>query len=175
MRDYDPTTGRYIQADPLGLVDGASVYNYVRSNPARYVDPRGELTLVGGAIAGGAIGGPIGAIGGAALGGAIGYFGGKGAMQLLDMFREWRERKGDWRVNVRCHVKIFDDSQCEKCPSTVGGWANGKTFAEAFSGAQMDANENLGAIGARGCHPRHCQPVACYLKGKRVACPKSGR
>ena len=26
MRDYDPTTGRYIQADPLGLVDGASVY-----------------------------------------------------------------------------------------------------------------------------------------------------
>ena len=28
MRDYDPTLGRYIQADPLGLVDGASVYNY---------------------------------------------------------------------------------------------------------------------------------------------------
>lgn len=26
MRDYDPTTGRYIQAGPLGLVDGASVY-----------------------------------------------------------------------------------------------------------------------------------------------------
>ncbi|MBN8631584.1 MAG: RHS repeat-associated core domain-containing protein [Rhodobacterales bacterium] len=23
MRDYDPTTGRYLQADPLGLVDGA--------------------------------------------------------------------------------------------------------------------------------------------------------
>ena len=22
MRDYDPTTGRYLQADPLGLVDG---------------------------------------------------------------------------------------------------------------------------------------------------------
>ena len=28
MRDYDPTTGRYLQADPLGLVDGASVYGY---------------------------------------------------------------------------------------------------------------------------------------------------
>ncbi|NQW14481.1 MAG: hypothetical protein HQ479_09500 [Rhodobacter sp.] len=26
MRDYDPTTGRYIEADPLGLVDGPSVY-----------------------------------------------------------------------------------------------------------------------------------------------------
>ena len=43
MRDYDPTTGRYIQADPLGLIDGASVYGYARQNPGRYVDPRGEF------------------------------------------------------------------------------------------------------------------------------------
>ncbi len=32
MRDYDPTTGRYIQADPLGLLDGASVYGYALQN-----------------------------------------------------------------------------------------------------------------------------------------------
>ena len=31
-----------MQADPLGLVDGASVYGYVRGNPGRWVDPRGE-------------------------------------------------------------------------------------------------------------------------------------
>jgi RHS repeat-associated protein len=42
MRDYDPTTGRYLQADPLGLVDGASVYGYVTQNPGRWMDPRGE-------------------------------------------------------------------------------------------------------------------------------------
>lgn len=30
MRDYDPTLGRYVEPDPLGLVDGASVYGYVR-------------------------------------------------------------------------------------------------------------------------------------------------
>lgn len=42
MRDYDSTTGRYMQADPLGLVDGASVYGYARQSPGRYVDPRGE-------------------------------------------------------------------------------------------------------------------------------------
>ena len=41
MRDYDPTTGRYVQGDPLGLVDGASVYGYVRQNPGRYIDPTG--------------------------------------------------------------------------------------------------------------------------------------
>ncbi|MBW4709001.1 RHS repeat-associated core domain-containing protein [Roseobacter sp. YSTF-M11] len=41
MRDFDPTTGRYIQADPLGLVDGASVYGYALQNPNRYTDPQG--------------------------------------------------------------------------------------------------------------------------------------
>ncbi len=46
MRDYDPTTGRYIQADPLGLVDGASVYGYALQNPGRWIDPRGEETTV---------------------------------------------------------------------------------------------------------------------------------
>ena len=56
MRDYDPTTGRYIQADPLGLVDGASVYGYALQNPGRYTDPTGEFipvaTAVGGAVLG---------------------------------------------------------------------------------------------------------------------------
>ena len=59
MRDYDPTTGRYIQADPLGLVDGASVYGYALQNPGRYTDPRGEaIPLIAWAVV----------IGGAALG-----------------------------------------------------------------------------------------------------------
>lgn len=59
MRDYDPTTGRYIQADPLGLIDGASVYGYALGNPIRWTDPTGEfvpfVALVGGLILGRAI------------------------------------------------------------------------------------------------------------------------
>jgi RHS repeat-associated protein len=43
MRDYDPTTGRYLQADPLGLVDGPSVYGYARQSPLRFTDPTGEF------------------------------------------------------------------------------------------------------------------------------------
>jgi RHS repeat-associated protein len=43
MRDYDPTTGRYLQADPLGLVDGASVYGYALGSPMVYTDPTGEI------------------------------------------------------------------------------------------------------------------------------------
>ena len=42
MRDYDPALGRYLQADPLGLVDGAGVYGYALQNPGRWTDPRGE-------------------------------------------------------------------------------------------------------------------------------------
>ena len=41
-RDYDPTLGRYLQADPLGLVDGPSVYGYALQNPAMFSDSTGE-------------------------------------------------------------------------------------------------------------------------------------
>lgn len=41
MHDYNPTLGRYLQADPLGLVDGPSVYGNALQNPQRYVDPNG--------------------------------------------------------------------------------------------------------------------------------------
>jgi RHS repeat-associated protein len=46
-RDYDPTTGRYIQADPLGLDGDANPYLYANGNPMRYVDPTGEYGIVG--------------------------------------------------------------------------------------------------------------------------------
>lgn len=81
MRDYDPTTGRYLQADPLGLVDGAGVYGYALQNPGRYVDPRGEFIniLVGAVIGGVAAAKNCGdwraVLIGAALGGVTGGFG----------------------------------------------------------------------------------------------------
>ncbi len=61
-----------MQADPLGLVDGASVYGYARQNPLRYVDPRGEefMDRVGGGGPGGygvAAGMEVGALGGSAV------------------------------------------------------------------------------------------------------------
>ena len=48
MRDYDPTTGRYLQADPLGLVDGPSVYGYALQSPVRFTDPTGEFAPLAG-------------------------------------------------------------------------------------------------------------------------------
>lgn len=40
-RDYDPTTGRYIQADPIGLGGGSNNYGYAGGNPVGRVDPLG--------------------------------------------------------------------------------------------------------------------------------------
>ena len=41
MRDYAPALGRYLLADPPGLVDGASVYGYAMQNPGRWTDQYG--------------------------------------------------------------------------------------------------------------------------------------
>ncbi|MCU7917739.1 MAG: RHS domain-containing protein, partial [Candidatus Thiodiazotropha sp. (ex Epidulcina cf. delphinae)] len=53
FRDYDPSTGRYLQSDPIGLDGGLNSYLYALANPLVWYDlngqePRGERGATGG-------------------------------------------------------------------------------------------------------------------------------
>jgi RHS repeat-associated protein len=47
FRDYDPSTGRYIESDPIGLRGGRNTYGYGGANPISNSDPEGLVKWTG--------------------------------------------------------------------------------------------------------------------------------
>ena len=41
FRDYDPSVGRYLESDPIGIGDNIDTYAYVSANPVIWIDPMG--------------------------------------------------------------------------------------------------------------------------------------
>jgi RHS repeat-associated protein len=47
-RYYDPSSGRFLQRDPIGILGGRNVYAYVGNSPTDSIDPEGLWTIGGG-------------------------------------------------------------------------------------------------------------------------------
>jgi len=45
-RDYDPSLGRYVEADPVGIEGGQNVYAYVDGRPTQATDPEGLQPII---------------------------------------------------------------------------------------------------------------------------------
>ncbi|MEQ6205024.1 RHS repeat-associated core domain-containing protein, partial [Sulfitobacter sp. HNIBRBA2951] len=152
MREYDPTTGRYIQADPLGLVAGVSVYGYALQNPGRFVDPNGE-NPVGWGI----------------------RFAVKKIGNLLKRTpaqkKKYPRRKGDRKIeepkkipnmwHCKCRADFaerYEDCPPDQKPFSFGSAAN-KNRGMARQAAEKLAKENLGA--------KVVHHISCTCKGPK--------
>jgi RHS repeat-associated protein len=133
FRDYEPSTARYIQSDPLGVTLGRMsssaverklsgvdlklnhLYAYVDSSPLSFVDPEGlQSTTLGGRLWGGALGGGArGALGGGLLGALLGAGIGSAMSTCEPTARDRCERACDRDYD-------FDQKQCEAWWKTTG-------------------------------------------------------
>ena len=117
FRDYEPSLGRYLQRDPIGLIGGLNAFAYVGQNPVTWSDPRGLLNplkaiicLLNAANAGRLYASGMGKY--VAAGAASGTIVGMPAAPVLIVAGTWSlysAQKAQQRAMIQC-----SEAQCEK-------------------------------------------------------------
>ncbi|WP_290813395.1 RHS repeat-associated core domain-containing protein [Aquidulcibacter sp.] len=169
-RDYDVNTGRYIQADPIGLAGDDNPYAYAGGNPLRYVDPFG--------LEGINLFNPNDAAAGtanklvAARGGHF-YVAGHGSRGRIVDYRNGSRPIGYRVAHLEAFVKMLREAGLKQGQVIVLASCNmdqdGGQFARmlaARTGSVVYATSDFVAYGSDGVvFPRHVRSVGAYGTG----------
>jgi RHS repeat-associated protein len=160
FRDYDPQTGRYVQADPIGVEGAPNRYAYADNIPSSKRDPLGLIAeaLPVPRVPQAALGSlsPAAAV---AVAGLAGYAAGTAmfdvfGVEIVDLLMAAR---GRWTCTAKCNHEAIPPNTCCDPPRLTGS-GQGHSQEAACRAAKRAATTSA----APGCYGRHCRCDNCW-------------